>query len=327
MKKKILILGVVLVVLLFLIYKIVLLERYKTDGVMEGYKKFIELYESKKIVNVESSKLTDNIITLRKINFKNIIGDYKITSNKLYDTYRTYSGDNGTINVTYMGSICKSLLLNSKVDDDLEKWCKKKGLTNNLEFLDYMYENRNEKVGVFSSRKTILENYVFINTLNNIIPTFYRKMTILKGDLRGYIMETGKMVEINVLKGSSMYLIAMEKKNYSEDFLSSIYFSDKEKYNCDFKRTFKVIDIHESNDEEYMYVTIRAFQGEDVQTIKIPKVLGKTMEKGNNYEFKYRQIEKIPSDSILDIYNHSELLFIEKTDLEGMGQVQESYCN
>lgn len=243
MKKKMMILGVVLVILLFLIYKIVLLTIYKTDGVMDGYKKFNELYENKKIVNVETNKSTNNIITLKKINFKNVIGDYKITSNKLYDTYRTYSGDNGTINVTFMGSICKSMLLNGRVNGNLEEWCKEKDLSDNLEFFDYIYKNRDNKVGVFSSRKTILENYVFINTLNNMISNFYENMTILKGDLRGYILETGNMVEINVVKGSSMYLISLEKKNYSEDFLSSIYFSDREKYNCDFIRTYKLLDI------------------------------------------------------------------------------------
>lgn len=327
MKKKSVILIIGGIVLLLLVYKIVLLVIYKTDKEMNGYKKFIELYENKRTLTVKENRTATDVITMKKINFANAIGKYQITSNKLVDTYKTYTGERGVINVTFLGNICDTTLLDDKLNSYIEKYCKRENISDDLDFFDYMYKNRDKRVGIFSSKNDILENYIFRSTINNMISNLYEGLTILEGSLKGYILETDSMMDIHILKGKNMYLLAIEKKNYSDDFLNSIYFSDKEKYNCDFIRTYRVLDIQKSSDDDYLDVKVGISQEGEVQTIKVSKILGKDMKIGKNYEFKYRQVDRIARDSILDIYNSSELLFIKETEREGLNQLQEKYCN
>jgi len=100
----------------------------------------------------------------------------------------------------------------------------------------------------------------------------------------------------------------------------------QKKYDCEFIRTYRVYGIYESNDDKYLYATIREFQAEDIQTVKISKVISDELKVGENYEFKYKQESKIPRDDILSIYNNSKLLSVKSTDLVGLEQNQENYC-
>lgn len=101
---------------------------------------------------------------------------------------------------------------------------------------------------------------------------------------------------------------------------------NQKKYDCEFIRTYRVYGIYESNDDKFLYATIREFQAEDIQTVKIPKAISDELKVGENYEFKYKQKSKIPRDDILSIYNNSKLLSVKSTDLVGLEQIQENYC-
>lgn len=98
-------------------------------------------------------------------------------------------------------------------------------------------------------------------------------------------------------------------------------------YDCKFIRTYKVYGIYESNDYDYLYVTIRKYQDEDIQTIKVLKSISDELFVGENYEFKYKQKSYIPSDDILSIHDNSDLVSIKITSLTGLKQLQEDYCN
>lgn len=94
---------------------------------------------------------------------------------------------------------------------------------------------------------------------------------------------------------------------------------------CEFVRTYRVENIIDSNDENYLFITIRSFQDEDVQTIKIKKGSEQIKEK-DNYEFKFRLTKKITNDSILEIYNNSEIISINRTDKTGLEQINDDLC-
>lgn len=100
----------------------------------------------------------------------------------------------------------------------------------------------------------------------------------------------------------------------------------QKKYTCTFIRTYKVEYILPSNSEDFIYLTIRAFQDEDVQTIKIYKDLFPKIEPGKYYEFKFRPFEKIEQDNILNIYQKSKLISIEETEKIGLEQIQDRIC-
>lgn len=100
----------------------------------------------------------------------------------------------------------------------------------------------------------------------------------------------------------------------------------QKKFTCTFIRTYKVEYILPSNSENFLYLTIRAFQDEEVQTIKISKALFPKIEQGKYYEFKFRPFEKIEQDNIMDIYRKSKLISIEETEKIGLEQIQDRIC-
>ena len=97
-------------------------------------------------------------------------------------------------------------------------------------------------------------------------------------------------------------------------------------HNCSFVRTYKIEYILPSNNEEYLYLTIRAFQDEDVQTIKVLKSLSPQIEQGKYYEFTFEVSEKIKKDTILSIYQGSTITSIIETSKLGLEQRQEALC-
>lgn len=99
------------------------------------------------------------------------------------------------------------------------------------------------------------------------------------------------------------------------------------KYGCEFTRTYRVYAVYESNDKSYFYVTIRGFQNEDIQTIKVSKNISNELISGKNYEFKFKQNDSIAEDNILNIYNNSDIVSIKETNSEGNKQLNENFCN
>lgn len=102
--------------------------------------------------------------------------------------------------------------------------------------------------------------------------------------------------------------------------------SNQKEYDCTFIRTYKVEYILPSNSEAYLYLTVRAFQDEEVQTIKISKSILPEFEQGKYYEFKFKPIEEIKKDTILDIYQKSKIVSIKKTKKIGLEQTQDKIC-
>lgn len=100
----------------------------------------------------------------------------------------------------------------------------------------------------------------------------------------------------------------------------------KEKETCTLIRTFYIDDIKNSNDENYLYVTLHEYQVEGVFTIKISKVIGKELEKNNNYEFTFTTPKDYMWETTDKLFNNREIIRIEKTDKVGMEQTSKYYC-
>lgn len=100
----------------------------------------------------------------------------------------------------------------------------------------------------------------------------------------------------------------------------------KEKETCTLIRTFYIDDIKNSNDENYLYVTLHEYQVEGVFTIKISKVIGKELEKNNNFEFTFTTPKDYMWETTDKLFNNREIISIEKTDKVGMEQTSKYYC-
>lgn len=90
-----------------------------------------------------------------------------------------------------------------------------------------------------------------------------------------------------------------------------------------FIRTYHILNIADSNDEKYLYLTIRQFQDEEVQTVKVEKNLCPSIEVGKNYEFTLKTNQKL-EDNIQSIFNNSTVVSITETDKVGLEQIQDS---
>lgn len=127
----------------------------------------------------------------------------------------------------------------------------------------------------------------------------------------------------SILKCKSNNKIYFSKKEYVFD--SSLCELDNEKIGETFTRTYRVLNVEDSNDGEYFYVTVRQFQCEGVETVKISKDLCFDIKENNNYEFTFQFTNKMAEDNIQSIFENTTLLKINFTDREGVDQIQDSW--
>ena len=94
-------------------------------------------------------------------------------------------------------------------------------------------------------------------------------------------------------------------------------------------KTYNVLKVTESNDERYVYLTLRRFQDEDVETVKVSKDLASRVEANKNYEFTFNVdlnllSDDFEQDDIEDIFRETQLVNISYTDKLGLDQIQEN---
>src|SRR5574344_1041645 len=94
---------------------------------------------------------------------------------------------------------------------------------------------------------------------------------------------------------------------------------------CTFIRTYEVLNVAESSDDSNLYVTIRQYQVDDVETVKIAKSIYNSYIVGNNYEFTF-QLRGNVKDNIKNIFSDSKLISVSETSLLGEEQKQDSMC-
>ena len=93
----------------------------------------------------------------------------------------------------------------------------------------------------------------------------------------------------------------------------------------EFIRTYKILNIAPSNDENYLYLTIRQFQAEEVKTVKISKNIYNDYEVNKSYEFTFKKTNTTLEDNIESIFTNTKLIKVEKTNKVGLEQKNESF--
>ena len=140
---------------------------------------------------------------------------------------------------------------------------------------------------------------------------------------------------IEDLKDKKIYVNNFDiKKNvYMSEETKELLFKNKEINNNDndtiyeFTQTYNVRNIEESNNDAYLYLTLRQFEAEEVASVRVSRSLAKNIEIGNNYEFTFRynySNTNLKEGSIAEIFEKCNLVSINYTDKIGVEQVQES---
>lgn len=140
---------------------------------------------------------------------------------------------------------------------------------------------------------------------------------------------------IEDLKDKKIYVndFRIEKNVYMSTKTKELLFENKKENNDDnnviyeFTRTYNVRNIEGSNDEAYLYLTLRQFQFEKLATIRVPRSMASDVEVGNDYEFTFRYhypSTEIENDRIEELFLKCDLISIKYTDKVGLEQIQES---
>ena len=168
----------------------------------------------------------------------------------------------------------------------------------------------------------IIENILLNSKYNGEICNGINTHKIILNKDIYYIKESCKEIQ----KGDKQATISTEDL----ETINNIIFQNKtneiksiaESYT--FTKTYNVVNVADSNDENYLYLTIRQFQDEKVKTVKVQRSLANTVEKENNYEFTFQYTNNIAEDNIESIFANTMLIAIKKTDKQGLEQVQDS---
>ena len=117
-----------------------------------------------------------------------------------------------------------------------------------------------------------------------------------------------------IIWGSVYYIIKTKNEREAEQF----------KVYSNFTRTYNVLNVAPSNDENYIYLTIRGFQEEEVVTVKVNKNLNKNIEENKTYEFVFDYEGKKLKDKVEVIFKEMNLKMIKETDKVGFEQINDS---
>ncbi len=90
-----------------------------------------------------------------------------------------------------------------------------------------------------------------------------------------------------------------------------------------FIRTYHIYHIADSKRESFVYVTIRGYNQEDIDTVLVERALFPSLELNKDYEFTFKIIDEDIDESIQSIFNNSEIVDIRETDKIGEEQINE----
>lgn len=128
------------------------------------------------------------------------------------------------------------------------------------------------------------------------------------------------LLQCQTVNGSQDYYFGPSNMQYAEGFCK------KSPYICSFVRTYLVLDISDSNNKEYSYLTLKEFQSEEVTTIKVEKKLVSDIEEDQYYEFRFGSLKESNRTDIKSLFESHLLLSISFTEKEGLEQVNEEVC-
>ncbi|MDE5630730.1 MAG: hypothetical protein K2I70_03930 [Bacilli bacterium] len=79
---------------------------------------------------------------------------------------------------------------------------------------------------------------------------------------------------------------------------------------CSFAKRYNLLLVTDSDDKEYVFLTLKEFQVDEVKTVKVKRNVMPSLKKGNYYRFSFSTKKKI-HDHIDEIFSSSFLMDVE----------------
>lgn len=228
MKKKglFIILAIVLVCIIWGVYKAVLLYSFRgvdVTSLENGLQNAQELS-----INTDKNLANDKFHEMNLF----ISEDLKLTLN--YDTSKVYEDENG-IGVLWLvkSGFSKEIndVVNGKFGFSYEKLAEKNNIKSELDLLDYAKAHIGESKNIFWSKSHIQMDYLVNSWLSSrfVGQSVGDEIAVLNGDLSGIKSQgTNGFIQIYLLNDNAEYNIRLNKNVFSSEdvtnILSSVYF-------------------------------------------------------------------------------------------------------
>ena len=137
--------------------------------------------------------------------------------------------------------------------------------------------------------------------------------------------------EIEIYKHNNYEVIVCNTKDNKDLYfgtpnissnLKGEYCGKKTEEPCSFTRTYKVVNLQEDDDYNYLNLTLKQYQA-DTLLVRINR--NDLLKEGKTYEFTFVTYEKF-EDTMKNIFDYSEIVDIKETSKKGMDQKMDSIC-
>ncbi len=242
MKKKIVLLVLLVIILIigFVVYKFVMLQKYKTDNTIDTKVIFNET------INISYNQSDDNVV-FEEMSYYNHFSDYVNKENSSFKV--KYDNNNEIVsfyNITKERQYINMLNTNSfelfsdnkendisyETEKNMKEFLDKNNIKDDVDLLNYIKKNYYFKNNIFTCTKTMRNNYIFNSLILVAFPEF-KNITLVNGSIRGYIINTASsqnIKEIHLLYNNSQYIITLFGEDITNDdfvkeLITSISFS------------------------------------------------------------------------------------------------------
>ena len=96
-----------------------------------------------------------------------------------------------------------------------------------------------------------------------------------------------------------------------------------------FRRTYQVLNITDSDTEEYWHLTLKEYQVDDVVTVKVKKEINPNLKEKRSYVYEFAYNGTCITDELKWILENAEIVSIKQTDKVGMDAIRDEVntCN
>ena len=176
----------------------------------------------------------------------------------------------------------------------------------------------NIKINDGSSKDIV--NYLSNNNILKVVDSWNKKvLNNNNGTL--YYNSDYKIVKCNLDNNKNLYVGTNEMA--AEDLCV------KENEKTAFKRTYQVLNITDSDNEEYWFLTLKEYQVDEVVTAKVKKEINPNLKEKKSYVFEFEFNGACITDELKWILENTDIVGIKSTDKIGMDAIRDEVntCN
>ena len=176
----------------------------------------------------------------------------------------------------------------------------------------------NIKINDGSSKDIV--NYLSNNNILKVVDSWNKKvLNNNNGTL--YYNSDYKIVKCNLDNNKNLYV------GTNEMAASDLCVKESEK--TAFKRTYQVLNITDSDNEEYWFLTLKEYQVDEVVTFKVKKEINPNLKEKKSYIFEFEFNGICITDELKWILENTDIVSIKSTDKIGMDSIRDEVntCN